>query len=255
MPDAAVAPIVVVDGLCVRFGDYLALEDLTFDVMEGEFIAIVGPNGSGKTTLLKTLLGLVEPERGHVRVFGEPPGRSGRQVAGYVPQVKALDRRFPAQAVELVLSGLHRRWSFWPSASDREQALESLRGVGAEHLAERTLGKLSGGELQRVYLARSLIRTPRVVVLDEPATGVDAAGTSDLYSLLDAYQRQRQATVLMVTHDWNAALHHATRVLVMDKTLISYGPPREALNEEHLRRAFGHVGHAHAMLTGGHRHD
>ena len=242
---------VAVDRLSVRFGDHEALRAVSFQVEAGCFVAIVGPNGSGKTTLLKTLLGLEEPADGRVRLFGKSPCDVETSVTGYVPQIKTFDRRFPAVAVELVLSGLHRRWPFWIAEDERQRAVQALDRVGAGHLADRALGELSGGELQRVYLARSIIREPRLLVLDEPATGVDRAGAHDLYDLLEAYQQRSQATVLMVTHDWNAAYHHATHVLVLDRTQVSFGPPEEALSARHLRQAFGHVGHTHAMIVGG----
>jgi len=244
------APAVSVSDLTVRFGDHRVLDDITFEAHQGDFVAVVGPNGAGKTTLLKVLLGLASPDSGIARVFGKPPRESDPGVVGYVPQIKTLDRSFPAQSIELVVSGLYEHWPFSLSAEDRERALEALRHVDAEDLAERALSRLSGGELQRVYLARSLIRTPRVVILDEPATGIDVVGSTDLYELLDDYQETHQATVLMVTHDWNAAYHHATHVLLLDGRQVGYGPPETALKEECLREAFGHIGHAHAMMIG-----
>lgn len=248
-------PTIAVSRLCVRFGDHRALHDLSFQVNEGHFVAIVGPNGSGKTTLLKVLAGLEFPTSGRTRVLGARPQNTPPGTVGYVPQIKTLDRTFPAQAIELVVSAQHHRWPHRIDAEERTQALSALANVGAEELAHRPLGTLSGGELQRVYLARSLIRAPRVLLLDEPATGVDLAGAMDLYDLLETYQDEHDATVLMVTHDWNAAYHHATEVLVLDRAQVSYGPPEEALDEKCLRRAFGHVGHAHAMLASGERHD
>ncbi len=244
-------PAVSVDQLRVQFGDHSALCDVGFQVQGGDFVAVVGPNGSGKTTLLETVVGLQRPTAGRVQVFGKAPRAVAPGVVGYVPQVKTLDRSFPAQAIEVVLSALHQRWPHRTQDADREQGLNALARVGAGELAERPVGKLSGGELQRVYLARSLIRTPRLVVLDEPTTGVDAVGTLDLYAFLETYQRECEATVLMVTHDWNTAYHHADQVLVLDGTQVSFGPPEEALDEQCLREAFGHVGHAHAMLMGG----
>lgn len=244
-------PVVSVDRLRVQFGDHSALRDVGFQVEGGAFVAIVGPNGSGKTTLLETIVGLERPTAGRVRVFGKAPRAVAPGVVGYVPQVKTLDRSFPAQAIDVVLSALHQRWPFRLREAGREQALDALSRVGAEPLAARPVGKLSGGELQRIYLARSLIRTPRLVVLDEPTTGVDAVGTLDLYAFLETYQRECDATVLMVTHDWNTAYHHADQVLVLDGTQVSFGPPEQALDEQCLREAFGHVGHAHAMLMGG----
>ena len=248
---AARVPVVSVDRLRVQFGDHSALRDVNFQMQSGAFVAVVGPNGSGKTTLLETIVGLQQPTTGRVRVFGKKPREVAPGVVGYVPQVKTLDRSFPAQAIEVVLSALHQQWSYRQREADREQAMNALARVGAKELAERPVGKLSGGELQRVYLARSLIRTPRLVVLDEPTTGVDAVGTLDLYAFLETYQRECEATVLMVTHDWNTAYHHADQVLVLDGAQVSFGPPDEALDEQCLREAFGHVGHAHAMLMGG----
>jgi zinc transport system ATP-binding protein len=244
------APAVSVSDLTVRFGDHRVLDDITFEAHQGDFVAVVGPNGAGKTTLLKVLLGLASPDNGIARIFGKPPRESDPGVVGYVPQIKTLDRSFPAQSIELVVSGLYEHWPFSLSEEDRERALDALRHVDAEDLAERALSRLSGGELQRVYLARSLIRTPRVVMLDEPATGIDVVGSTDLYELLDDYQETHQATVLMVTHDWNAAYHHATHVLLLDGRQVGYGPPETALKEECLREAFGHIGHAHAMMIG-----
>jgi zinc transport system ATP-binding protein len=243
------APCIAVEALTVRYGDRPAVSDLSFAVPAGAFMAIVGPNGSGKTTLVRTLLGLETPHAGTVRLFGRAPDAAPTDRIGYVPQVKTLDRQFPARAADLVQSALQRRWPWRPAAADRVQ--EALRRVDAADLAERPLDALSGGELQRVYLARALVRRPDLVLLDEPTTGVDATGTLDLYDLLEDYQDASGATVVMVTHDWNAAYHHADRVLVLDGTQVSFGPPREALQETHLRQAFGHVGHAHAMLAGG----
>lgn len=234
----------------MRFGEHRALDNITFEAHGGDFVAVVGPNGAGKTTLMKVLLGLQTPDNGIARIFGQKPQSVDPGVVGYVPQIKTLDRTFPAEAIELVVSGLHEQWPFRIAAEERERALDALEHVHAQDLADRALAKLSGGELQRVYLARSLIRTPRVVILDEPATGVDVVGATDLYELLDDYQEEHQATVLMVTHDWNAAYHHATHVLLLDRRQVGYGPPQTALKEECLREAFGHIGHAHAMMIG-----
>ena len=245
---ASVVPAVLVRDLAVHIGTHCVLDDLSFSASEGDFVTVVGPNGAGKTTLLKVLLGLVAPQEGTVRLFGDVPGHTSPNTVGYVPQIKTLDRSFPAQALDLVVTALRHRWPFRISTDDRDDARAALGRVGAKHLAHRTLGDLSGGELQRVYLARSLVREPRLLILDEPATGVDAAGTTDLFHLLEAYQASHQATIFMVTHDWNAAYHHASHVLLIDGRQIGFGPPEDALNEACLREAFGHIGHAHAML-------
>jgi len=125
--------------------------------------------------------------------------------------------------------------------------LSALDRVGAAHLAGKQLSQLSGGELQRVYLARALARDIRVLILDEPESGIDVAGTSDLYDQLDSFRAESNGTVVLVTHDWDAALHHATHVLLMRSRQISFGTPSEALSEAHVRDAFGHVGHEHRV--------
>ena len=244
-------PALEIRDLSVRFGEFLALEGVSLSVPEGAFVAIVGPNGAGKSTLLKAVLGLV-PFRGEARVFGLPLKEADPMWFGYVPQIKTFDRSFPALALELVLTGLRRRWPFRVGPGERAKALEALAQVGAETLAERPLGRLSGGQLQRVYLARALIRRPRLLLLDEPATGVDRVGEVDLYRYLEDYQRTSGATVLMITHDWEAA-HHATHVLVLNRKVVGFGPPEKALTEACLRQAFGHVGHAHGLFVEGSR--
>ena len=243
-----------VDGLTVRYGSVPALREVGFRLAEGGFLTVLGPNGSGKSTLLKALLGLVPGVTGTIRLFDRPRADVPADWVAYVPQVKTLDRRFPARARDLVLTGLHRRWLARPDPADRRRADEALARVGAGRLAERSLADLSGGELQRVYLARCFAQRPRLILLDEPATGIDVVGAADLYDLLDAYQHDEGATLVMVTHDWEVAYHHATAVLLLSGQQISYGPPREALTDACVRKAFGHMGHAHGMLLTGAAH-
>ena len=242
---------IAVDHLAVRYGKREALSDITFQVDEGSFVAILGPNGSGKTSLIKVLLGIVAPSSGRAHVLGRSPSTLKGGQVGYVPQVKTLERRFPAVALELVISGARGRWPARRGSSETRRATAALERVGAGHLADRQLSTLSGGELQRVFLARSLIREPKVVMLDEPAAGVDVSGTADLYDLLENYQQDHHATILMVTHDWNVAFHHASHALILNRKQICFGPSKTALTEENLRKAFGHVGHAHGMYHGG----
>ncbi|MDZ7339096.1 MAG: metal ABC transporter ATP-binding protein [candidate division KSB1 bacterium] len=236
-----------VEGLGVRFGEHVALSNVTLTIPENAFVAIVGPNGGGKSTLLKVLLGLLPPSTGTVRIWGRSPEEVPPEWIGYVPQVKTMDRSFPALSVELVMTGLIRRWPWRSARRVRQEAMAALERVGAAHLAQRPLAKLSGGELQRVCLARSMVRRPRLVMLDEPATGIDAIGEADMYYMLEAYQQDSGATLLMVTHDWHAATHHADLVLLLNRAQISFGPPRQALHEDNLRAAFGHIGHAHEL--------
>ncbi len=240
------APPLHLHRVLVRLGEAIILEDVSFEIEPGCFLAVVGPNGAGKSTLVKVALGLITPQRGHAALFGTVAGASPERV-GYVPQLKTFDRSFPATALELVVSGLRRSWPTRIGVAEREQARAALARVGAEHLELRQLARLSGGELQRVYLARALVRRPSLVLLDEPATGVDFLAEHDLYDLLEGYQRDTGASVAMVTHDLAAARYHADRVLVLNRRVHGFGPPDEVLCEPCLERAFGHHGHHHAL--------
>ena len=234
-------------GLGVRFGDYTALEGVSFSLPPQSFLAIVGPNGAGKSTLLRCLLGLIEPTRGEVAVFGRAPRTLPADWLGYVPQVKMLDRSFPALPVELVATGLLGRWPGRLSRPLREQALAALERGGLAPLGDRPVAHLSGGELQRVYLARALARRPRLIALDEPAAGMDLSAEADMYEVLERAQSDG-ATVVMVTHDWDAMHHHASHALVVNRVQVAFGTPGEALDASGMRLAFGHVGHRHARL-------
>lgn len=230
----------------VSFSDVLVLDDVSVDLAPGRFLAIVGPNGGGKSTLMRVALGLIQPQRGHAALFGEDAG-ARPDLIGYVPQLKTFDRTFPATAAELVVTGLRRRWPGRLARHEREHAAEALGSVGARHLLDRPLARLSGGELQRTYLARALIRRPLLVLLDEPAAGVDFLAEHDLYDLLERYQAETGAAVAMITHDLSAARYHADDVLVLNRRVHGYGAPSEVLTEECLKTAFGHRHHEHAV--------
>jgi len=242
------APTLHFHHVTVRFGEAEVLQDVTFDLPAGEFLAIVGPNGAGKSTLIKVALGLVTPLKGHAALFGEGAGRHPERI-GYVPQLKTFDRSFPATVLELVVSGIRRSWPARIRRSERAAAERALDQVGAGMLAERGLPKLSGGELQRAFLARALVRRPSLVLLDEPATGVDFLAEHDLYNLLERYQTETGATVAMITHDLAAARYHASRVVVINRRLHGFGLPEEVLCEQCLKEAYGHLGHTHGIAV------
>lgn len=239
-------PAIEADNLTVRFGDYIALKELTVVVPESAFVAVLGPNGAGKSTFLKACLGLVQPILGSLRLFNNPPDSLPAEWLGYVPQIKTLDRTFPALAMELVATGLNRTWPGRLRGDKKDKVVHALEQVGAGHLAERSLSRLSGGELQRIYLARGLIREPRLVLLDEPATGIDPAGEQDMFRVLESYQSKSQATILMITHDWHTAVHHASHILVLNRKAIGFGESSPELAETLSREAFGHIGHDHS---------
>ena len=246
MPNA-----VEINNVTVQFGDFTALSDISLAIPEGAYTAIIGPNGAGKSTLLNVILGLTEPTLGTVSLFGAVPADLPGADIGFLPQLKTLDRTFPAVALELVVTGLRRRWPVRVTRAERDLAMAALQRTGAAQVAHRPLAKLSGGELQRVYLARAIARRPRIMVLDEPAAGMDIAGEADLYHILGDYQVETGATVLMITHDWEGARYHASHVLLLSQRVVQFGPPEEVMREENLLEVFRHAGHAKATK---HRH-
>lgn len=237
--------VVETKNLSFNYSGISVLSDINISIPEGKFVSIVGPNGAGKTTLLKIVLGLIKDYSGTISVFGKNPSEVEPSLVGYVPQFKTMDRKFPAIALELVASGLIKKWPWSIRGKSKNLAYQALALVKSEHLAERSISTLSGGELQRVCLARSIVRNPKLIVLDEPATGIDAIGESDLYNLLENYQSNSGATILMITHDWHVAHHHSDYVLLLNRNQISFAAPKEALSENNMRIAFGHIGHQH----------
>jgi zinc transport system ATP-binding protein len=227
-----------ITNLTLYLGETEALQNINCCIHEGQFLAILGPNGAGKSTLLKVILGLFKPTRGTVRIFERAPEDIPPGWIGYVPQIKTFDRSFPAIVLELVVTGLRNAWVRKITASEKEKAQQALELIGAGHLAERTIGSLSGGELQRTYLARSLVRNPRIILLDEPATGIDLLGESDLYNVLKKYRQDTGATIIMVTHDLEMASQHAGDAMILNKRLVSYGPTGETLCEDCLQKAY-----------------
>lgn len=247
-------PSVEVQDLTVRFGDTVALDKVTFTVEASTFVAIIGPNGAGKSTLLDVLLGLAVPERGSVSVLGQSPGKlTGARVA-YVPQKKTFATQFPATVLELVVSGITGTWPWRIRPDHRALAMEMLAKTGVEHLASQPVQKVSGGELQRAFLARSLVNSPELLVLDEPAAGMDLRGEAAMYHILCDYQVASGATVLMITHDWEGARFHADQVLLLDRTVIAFGAAKEVATEARLLSLFGHRGHVHETHESGPTH-
>ena len=236
-----------VNNLSVTLGEYRALDDINLVIEPGSFVTILGPNGSGKTTFIKALLGLISDYAGEILIFGKHIRNIPPEKIGYVPQLKTIDRSFPAVTCDLVASGMKRSWPGRLSETIHRNVDETLQLVGMGHLCHAPLKQLSGGELQRVYLARALVRKPELLLLDEPATGIDAVGEDDMYEILENYQAKSGVTIVMVTHDLMTARHHSTHTLLINRKLISFGPPSESLSNDNLKQAYGHPGHMHGL--------
>jgi len=203
------------EGLRFGYGDVPLLNAVTLSVGQGGLIGILGPNGGGKSTLLRLLLGLLEPEAGRVRVLGRCP-RAARREMGYVPQTSTLRRDFPITVAEAVQLGrLERSRPFGGfTAEDRRRALGALRRVRIDDQAQRPIEQLSGGQFQRMLLARALVAEPRLLLLDEPTSSLDAQGKANLYELF--IDLSRHSTVLAVSHEASLLADYASRLLRLD---------------------------------------
>lgn len=214
-----------------------ALENICLDLEEGDFLGLIGPNGGGKTTLIQVMLGLVKPSRGEVRILDREPEQARRYI-GYLPQKTFFDRSFPVTALEVVLmgrfskAGLFRRYSL----PDREAALEALEAVGLKDRASRQMGSLSGGEQQRILVARSLVSEPQLLLLDEPTAGVDAAQQTEFYELLSRLNG-RGMTIVLVSHDISAVSTYVNKIACLNQRLYYHGS--KELAAEEVEKAYG----------------
>lgn len=235
-------PVVFAEDLSVKKGAGTVLKEISFEVSRGEMIGIIGPNGGGKTTLLRTLLGLIKPFTGRSALLGYPSGRLGpaRDKIGYIPQSRAYNRRFPVSAADVVKMGLYSpRTLLRPlKRSQKEACREMLNTVGALHLAARSFGDLSGGEQQRVLLARALVRRPALLLLDEPGTGLDPAVQHLFMEKLRLLQHSFELTVLLVSHDIASLAAYADRLLCINRSMHIHGEPQQVLQSPILEKAY-----------------
>lgn len=223
-----------------RFGGREVWSGLDLEVAPGEFLAVLGPNGSGKTTLLKVLLGLLRLSEGTVEVGGTEP-RRGSHLVGYVPQQKAFDRDIPLRGRDLVRMGLdgHRWGTGLPNRVARRRVEQILAEVGATGYADAPLGRLSGGEQQRLRIAQALIGDPQVLLCDEPLLSLDLSHQQAASALIDRRRREHNTSVLFVTHEINPILPMVDRVLYLVGSRWAIGAPSEVLTSERLSALYG----------------
>lgn len=231
------APLLDVEKISAQYGRQSALENVSFRMERGEFVALIGPNGAGKSTLLQMIAGLMVPGSGSVRIAGSAPGR--HLCVAYVAQRSAVDWHFPLTVFDAALMGRAGDLGFFrrPRASDRSFVTECLAAVGLAGLGKRLIGELSGGQQQRLLLARALAQRAELMLLDEPAGGLDVPAQEDLLRLIPKLAAQR-AGILLATHDFEAAAQ-TRRVLLLDRRLLADGAPEVVLNSPEMRRAFG----------------
>lgn len=207
----------------------------TFGFEPGELVAIIGPNGAGKTTLFRLLLGLQQPISGTIKIFNEPPKRGNPRI-GYVPQRHVIDNETNVECLELVhLASCGHRWGFHISAkAGRRAGLLALEAVGAADLAHKSLNALSGGELQRIFLAEALVSNPEILLLDEPLSSLDLRRANELVQLVNNVVRSRNVTALLVAHDINPLLPYLDKVVYIANGKVATGKPKDVLTSERL---------------------
>jgi zinc transport system ATP-binding protein len=224
------APVLEAESVSFSYGREPVLQSVGLDLSAGEFVALVGPNGSGKSTLLRILLGLLRPQAGTVRLFGvNPQLLDERWRVGYVPQRPRLQQDLPATVSEIVATGRLPRsgWWRWPSRTDHESVGHALESVGLLDLRDRPIAELSIGQQQRAFIARAFAGEPELLVLDEPAAGVDAESQRLFRDSLTHFVREHQAAVLLVSHELGAVAQDLDRVIVLKRTVVFDGPPAE----------------------------
>jgi zinc transport system ATP-binding protein len=229
-------PAIRLEHVFFAYDGPLVLEDITLEIRPREFMGLVGPNGGGKTTLLRVILGLETPSAGVVRVFGQEP-RLVRHRIGYVPQVVNLTRDFPLLVEEAVLMGrlgCTRRVGGYRS-KDRELAVEAMQRTGIFELRHRPVGALSGGQMQRVLIARALISEPYLLILDEPTSNVDTRGEQDTFELLKVLNREK--TILLVSHDLGFISSFVNRVACLNRRLVCH--QASAITGENIEELYG----------------
>lgn len=238
-----------------RYNAVDVLTDITFDVEQGDYVALVGPNGSGKTTLIKAILGLERPAEGSIRLFGEPSDSfSGWKRLGYLPQrIDALNPRFPATVYEIVAMGLLSRKGFprFFDRRDRERIGDALSLLDIADLRHKSIGALSGGQQQRVLLARAIVNHPELLILDEPTAALDPEVRDRFFNLIEELNGQKRVTILIVTHDVGNIGRYASRLLYIDKRILFYGTFGEFCESSDVTRLFGNFSQ-HVIC---HRHD
>jgi len=244
--------IITSKNLVAGYPGNIVWRDASFSIDRGEFVAVIGPNGAGKTTLFRLLLGLQQPVSGTIKIFNASPKRGNPQI-GYVPQRHIFDGETNVESLELVRLGFSgKQWGLasfnsakrWRhdglfSQKDRKAAFDALEAVGATDLAHRSLAVLSGGELQRIFLAEALVSNPTVLLLDEPLSNLDMRREKELLQLVSGVVRSRNVTALLIAHNINPLLPFLDKVVYIANGKVATGTPQDVLTSECLSALFG----------------
>ena len=239
-------PILALKEVTVQFNGLTALDRISFEMHQGERVAVIGPNGAGKSTLFNIIAGVLRPTQGQINIYRNEPGR--HVCIAYVPQRSQVDWKFPVNVADVVMMGRVPKLGLlrWPSRQDWAFAHEMLDLVGMEPLARRQIGELSGGQQQRVFIARALAQEAELMLMDEPLTGLDARSQEEIFTILDKL-RQRRVTIMVATHDLNLAAERFDRLMLLNQRLLGFGQSADVFTPDLLSQAYS--GHMRVIQT------
>jgi len=216
---------VEINHLSIKFNEQLILNDINFSIEEKDFMAIIGPNGGGKTTLLKVILGILTPDEGKVKVFGKDPKKS-KDLMGYLPQRLDFDHDFPINVFETVLMGRYHGLLKKYSNQDHKAVTQALKDVEMDELKDRQISKLSGGQMQRVFIARAIVRDPKLLIMDEPMASIDPEMQHSFYELMS--RLKNKMAIVLVSHDVGAVSTHVDKIACLNQKLYYHGPVEDS---------------------------
>lgn len=235
--------IIEVKNVSFSYGSQPVLENISFDVHEGDYLGVVGPNGAGKTTLLKIMLGLLEPKSGSINLFGKPLSVfDDWHKIGYVPQKATnFDSGFPVSVYDVAMMGRYGQRGICCRINENDHAIvgKALKQVGMWEYRNRLIGDLSGGQQQRVFIARALATEPKIIFLDEPTTGIDQKMHDEFYDLLRTLNRENGLTLVLISHDIEKVTEEAMHIACIDRTLVCHTNPAEFLKESASKNIWG----------------
>jgi zinc transport system ATP-binding protein len=216
---------VELNNVSMKYNEQCVLQNINFSIEEKDFMAIIGPNGGGKSTLLKIILGILTPNNGEVKVFGREP-KHARDLTGYLPQNLSFDRDFPINVYETVLTGRYHGLFKGYNKNDKEAVLCALKNVEMKDLIDRQISKLSGGQMQRVFIARAIVREPKLLLMDEPMASIDPEMQRSFYELMS--QLKNKMAIVLVSHDVGAVSTHVDKIACLNRELFYHGPVENA---------------------------
>lgn len=239
--------IITAEHITHKFHETIILDDLSFSIPSGSITTLIGPNGAGKSTLIKIIMGILKPSSGQITINGQPPANQ-RSIIGYVPQ-----RFAPPERVQMTVNEF---LSFTtslntPSIKKFDRFEEKLNEVGLQQIQNKHINKLSGGQLQRVLIARTLLSDKKILILDEAVSSIDVEGKRSIQQLLTDLNKKNQTTIILISHELEVVFKYANHVLCIDRRILCQGVPAEAITQDILDQMYGgtHHGHYHHSCT------